>query len=381
MEKIGIVTYFKIYNYGSFLQSYSMVNFLKENNFEPELLDITYNKCLKLYFKSKVLFKLLLHPGSFQQVKQLRVMGKRSVNKLNDEIISKFNSSFVSDLPIRQVDYFQLLDDAKSDAYSFFIVGSDQIWSPLGIDLKPHKFLDFAPKYKRIAYAPSFGVSYIPIYNKKAIKRKLKNIKTISVREESGKDLIQKLIGVQAPVVLDPTLMMSKKFWMTATLALKRRPYMLCYFLHRPDNVYCELAEKIAKLKSLEIIYLPYNHSFKEGYENGFVSAGPFEFASLIRNAEFVLTDSFHGTAFSLIFEIPFFAVPRYKDKQFEQSTRITDILDKLGLSHRFISNVPSVVSTQIDVDFSYATDVLNSLRIESRQFLLNALNKESFYE
>lgn len=374
MNKIGIVTYFKIYNYGSFLQAYSTVHTLRENGFGAELLDITYPKQSRYALKAKMLLKLVRYPRSMPLVKKLRVMGRGTISALDPAVKSAFDAAVQAHLPVRKISYPDLKRLAKTDEYTAFLAGSDQIWSPLGIDLKPHKFLLFAPPKKRLSYAPSFGVSYVPAYNRREICRNLRAMRALSVREESGKRLISELTGLTASVVLDPTLLMADDFWLSRTKEAPE-PYILCYFLNPPAVDVQSAAVDFARRNGLELRYLPYANGF-DGAENSlFCKADPFAFIDLVRNARLVLTDSFHGTAFSLIFETPFFVFPRYSEAAFKQSSRITDLLDKLGLSDHF---VPPEKMQTLSLEQPLQTDAakakLEELRAESRKYLTETL-------
>lgn len=370
MKKIGIVTYFKIYNYGSFLQAYSMVHTLRENGFDAELLDIAYPKQTQYVIKAKMLLKMVRYPRSIPLVKKLRVMGHGTISALDTSVKTAFDAAVQANLPVRKISYSDLKRLAKTEEYTAFLAGSDQIWSPLGIDLKPHKFLLFAPPKKRLSYAPSFGVSYVPAYNRREIRRNLRAMRALSVREESGKRLIAELTGIDAPVVLDPTLLMPDAFWQSRTQD-NPEPYVLCYFLNPPSASIQNAAVDFARRNGLQLRYLPYENGFNEAENSLFSKADPFAFINLVRNARLVLTDSFHGTAFSLIFETPFFAFSRYSEAAFKQSSRITDLLDKLGLSDRFV--LPDAVQTlSLEQPFHMesAKEKLEELRADSRKYL-----------
>ena len=370
MKKIGIVTYFKIYNYGSFLQAYSMVHTLRENGFDAELLDIAYPKQTQYVIKAKMLLKMVRYPRSIPLVKKLRVMGHGTISALDASVKTAFDAAVQANLPVRKISYSDLKRLAKTEEYTAFLAGSDQIWSPLGIDLKPHKFLLFAPPAKRLSYAPSFGVSYVPAYNRREIRRNLRAMRALSVREESGKRLIAELTGIDAPVVLDPTLLMPDAFWQSRTQD-NPEAYVLCYFLNPPSASIQNAAVDFARRNGLQLRYLPYENGFNEAENSLFSKADPFAFINLVRNARLVLTDSFHGTAFSLIFETPFFAFPRYSEAAFKQSSRITDLLDKLGLSDRFVlPNALQTLSLEQPFSMESAKEKLEELRADSRKYL-----------
>ena len=371
-KHVGIVTYYNIYNYGSYLQAYALSSFLIDSGYSVDLLDIYYSQRMKWIFKIKKLIKMLCYPRYFSQVIELRKMGTNTKDKIDSKTKELFDSETTQYLKAVRIDYCKLKRLAKTNAYYAFIVGSDQIWSPLGFDIKPHKFLEFAPRGKRLSYAPSFGVSYVPDYNKYSFKKQIKKMDVITIRENSGAKIIRELTNIDAPVVLDPTLMIPKSVWYGLTHDIEEH-YVLCFFLGTPDKFVIELIEYLSKKENLKIVFLPYDNEIGTISNAHRVSIGPLEFLSYVKNADYVLTDSFHGTAFSIIFERTFYVFPRYKKMTYKQATRITDILGKLGLEEHFILDETSDCFGKA-IDYNKVNDKLEMLRTKSQNILLKSL-------
>ena len=208
------------------------------------------------------------------------------------------------------------------DEYDVYICGSDQIWNPTYKSFSSPFFLSFVPEYKRVAYAPSFGLSTLPEELKPLYRRWLNGIPYLSVREEEGARLIRDLTGKRVPVLPDPALCLSASEWeaiekkpsLKKTLlkeSLPRNPlqkeplqgekaYILTYFLGNETDLYRRFIEKYAIQTGAEIINL------NDIREPDHYAAGPAEFVWLVHHAKAVFTDSYHGIIFSLIFHTPF---------------------------------------------------------------------------
>ncbi len=372
MKKIGICTVYTGYNYGSALQAYATKHILTNLGYKSELLtikgsilpgrDIRINKLFTIIFRS------LFHSGG---MKNLKNYGASIAKKLPKQSIACFND-FFEKLQPKAVAYHTLKKEAHTKTYYAFLSGSDQVWNSAVFYVDPFYYLRFAPSEKRIAFAPSFGRNYVPDYNKKRISGFISEFKYISVRESSGADIIKELTGKDAEVLIDPTLVLSAEEW-TKSLSLKKNPnekYLLAYFLDTPSKQAIEITKKISRDLNLKIINLPYVFENSELGNTGV--AGPCEFVEYIKNAKFVCTDSFHGTAFSLNFNIPFYTFDRNYGNAGKQSARIESILKMASLSERY---EPNNTSGCMDISFEKVNSFLNDERIKSREYLINALH------
>lgn len=227
-----------------------------------------------------------------------------------------------------------------------------------------------------VSYASSFGVSKIEnnsIANR--IKLGLSSIKTISVRESSGVNLVKELTGRTAQLVCDPTLLLNKSEWTMFMKPVSNMPqrYVLIYQLSESDAI-VKLATRIGKQEQIPV-YRICKRAFKVKKDKGVVNilnAGPSEFLSLITNASFIITNSFHGTAFSINFDVPFYTVVSAKKKN---NNRMESLLDYVGLGKRIVKDDVDITNLPIvGYDVNATQLKLKSFRLESEKFLEDAL-------
>ena len=373
MKKIGICTVYTGFNYGSALQAYATKTIIKELGYEGNIFKISGSiiSGRDVRFKKLLLLgcNMLLH---FNQISKIASSYSNSEKKLSDKSKENFFSFYKERIQPVYVTEKILNKNAKLNEYIAFICGSDQVWNSTTYYVDPFYYLRFAPCKKRIAFAPSFGRSFIPEYNYKKIKKYINDIPYLSVRESSGADLIYDLTGKEAIVLLDPTLVIEKKVWCKSFDLLeiqKKEKYTLAYFLDEPSQKAKKMLYEF-KRSGYKIIALPY---VRDGnWFDECADAGPIEFLNLLLNATVVCTDSFHGTAFSLNFEKIFYVFERNYKSSANQSSRIVSILEKVGLMNRFDTNH----ILEKPIDFTYTRDILAYERNRSRKYLVEILNK-----
>jgi len=194
------------------------------------------------------------------------------------------------------------------DDYGALVVGSDQIWYP-GNNESGAYLLDFAKNVPRIAYAPSLGLDTIPDSFVDFYRNELQKFSALSVREKSGQELIKSLIGRDIPIVCDPTLLLDvEDYHPLETPRLFERPYV-CVYAMRKHPWMLSVARRIAKKKGLSILWIQGEEMVQWRFRRGIYfrpCTGPCEFLSYLRHAEYVITNSFHGMAFSLIYQKQF---------------------------------------------------------------------------
>lgn len=379
MSKIGIATVYTGYNYGSALQAYATKCILFEMGYDAELLklsgsllpgrDVRFKKLFTVIFRS------LFHLNGLKSLKNY----KESISKKMPERSVAYFDKFIADsLNPQYVSYGSLKKMAKGEEYAAFICGSDQVWNSSVYYVDPFYYLRFAPATKRVAFAPSFGRDFVPDYNRKKITKFVSEIKNLSVRESSGVDIIKDLTGRGAELLLDPTLVLSAEEWIRV-LDLKdvaNEKYLLAYFLDTPSKKAIDTIYYIRSKYGLKIINLPYLNDRLTTDELGL--AGPREFVNFIKNAAFVCTDSFHGTAFSLNFNIPFYTFERNYGNAAKQSARIESILKLVSQTERY---EPSNVDDCMNISFENVNAFLESERSKARRYLDEALCNGEKYE
>ena len=259
-----------------------------------------------------------------------------------------------------------------------------QLWLPGNI-AADYYTLNFVPTtVNSIAYATSFGQSSLPKDSAKKATIFLKKIKHIGVREESGQKLVKKLAGRNVPVVCDPTLLFTGDEWMKIQ---KKEPiikgkYILCYFLGN-NPPHREFAEKLKKETGCKIVALTHLDEFvksDEGYADETpYNIDPADFLNLIRNAEYVCTDSFHCSVFSILYKKEFYTFRRYNRNTRQSTNSRLDTLFKItGIEGRLLAGDEKIVDClNIKTDFDEAHKKLAGVRQQSYEYLKVALQDE----
>lgn len=376
MKKVGIATVTTGYNFGSSLQAAALKKVLNVLGYNAEILSISGSvvngRDIRIEKLLGMATKILLHP---QIAKKVFKTYKDSISKpLTKASMEKFREFSDEKLCVKGVTYSKLRKVAKSNEYYAFVCGSDQVWNATAVYVDKFYYLRFAPRHKRIAYAPSLGKDIVPNYNKKKLRRYISEIPMISVREDNGADIIRELTGRQAEVMLDPTLLMTKEQWndLIKDNATEKGKYILSYFLDEPSELAKRAIEELATNNNCKILEIPYTWIGNAKIESGI---GPVEFVNLVKNASWVCTDSFHGTAFSVNFNVPFYVFERNYGMAEKQSARILSLLNKVGLMDCYITDrLPDIND---DITFEQANIVLERERQKAVDYLKRALKED----
>lgn len=375
MKKIGICTIYTGFNYGSALQAFASKCIVNDLGYEAEVLklngSISKGRDIRLKKLFAMLFRGLIHPKAGKKAASAYKSNYKA--EILDETKSLFLDFYKNSICPRLVSYSRLKKESKSNAYCAFICGSDQVWNATALYVDPFYYLAFADSKKRIAFAPSFGKKEIPHYNEKAIKKYLNGFRCISVREESGVHIVNQLCKKEAIQLVDPTLVLEHEKWRElfkdSSVGNKYGNYILAYFLDKPSENALEKIHVLHERFGLKVLFLPYaNNTY--GWDS--VYAGPLEFLSLINSASYVVTDSFHGVAFSLNFNKQFFVYPRNYGAASNQSTRITSLLKKTDLLVRF----DNTNNEQENIDFAYANSILDDERKKALDYLRSQISE-----
>ncbi|HFI0330222.1 TPA: polysaccharide pyruvyl transferase family protein, partial [Streptococcus suis] len=251
--------------------------------------------------------------------------------------------------------------------FDYFITGSDQVWNPYYNSGSSIYFLDFAPKKKRLSYAPSFGIHTIPNEYIEDYKKWIDGIESLSIREDDGAKIINELTGREASILVDPTLLLRKEEWINLSKQSVNKPnekYLLTYFLGGIPLEYKSQVEEIAENNDLKIISLGDLKDI-ETY-----MADPSEFIDFIKDCSIFCTDSFHGVVFSILLERPFVVYERVGSAS--MYSRINTLLNKFDLNNRKSEYIDG--KNILDVDFSHVPEILEIERAKSINYLKKAL-------
>lgn len=375
-KKVGIVTYYSFYNYGSSWQAYALVNTINELGYEARLIDFAnYNKEWNNKLRKKVLFHrliaMLLHPSTIKKTLQTKFIGNKVVKLRDEEIQEKFETFLHKSLPLSNDDF-----SLKKSDYAAFVCGSDQVWQLEPPGLHYIFFLRFCEAKKRISYAASFGTTTIPKYNKKHLKKYLEGFSAISVREDGGVKIVNSLTKkIVAKQVLDPVLLKPTEWWENKTEEiLTPEKYVVCYFLGKPDRYEPIIREKGAKEKA-GIIWIV------TGFENAqsediVLKPTPKQFLWLIKNATHVFTDSLHGCEFALTYKKQFTICKRQYLTGPEQQSRLDSLMRLLKLDTQSSTFDNGIGYDSTSVDYDKIEQILKNERTSSLNYLHDALKR-----
>lgn len=354
--RIGIVTFHAAINYGAALQVFALTQFLKQQGHQPGIINYCPTRDLQGKFRHR--FSVFgLFPSDY-------------LNAYKGWVFRKFQKTH---LPVQGEMMTESEPLRELAAYDAYICGSDQIWNEklTGGSLDPAYFLTFAPpNVPRIAYAGSTGSGGFE--NETDAARWLKGLSAISVREAALKATVERLSGKPAAHVVDPTLLPVDYAPFRGAAG---REYILLYALQASRHIY-ENARKLQKLTGLPIINLgthvnPWKHPGRQ------VCGSPASYLKLFANASWVITNSFHGTVFSTIFERPFFSCSLVQHMK-ARNTRITGILAPLGLEERFLPEgetvSPEALARAQSLDWSAVRQKKDAFQAGSVRFLKEAL-------
>lgn len=360
-KKIGIITFHNSVNYGALLQTYALSRVLANEGFIVEIIDYVNDKIDHELSSSRY-----MHNKSFKGFVKYcikRVHGYRKDKSFSNFINSELELSRERNITREEI-------KKLAGRYDVVITGSDQVWNSKITDMDMTYYLDFvAEGTKRIAYAVSGGdVVDDDISNALPL---IKRIDALSVREQSLSDLLFERYDVVSAVCLDPTLLAGKKLFkpIVSNRLIKKR-YIFCFMMdYKPEII--EVAKQIANEKGLVVIDNKNSLQF-------FLHSSPKDYLSWIYNAEYVLTDSFHGTALSIVFNKQF--ISDVYDGKGRIKQRIGDLLKTLSLEERFKNVIVDDVleiSRVLDssIDYSAVENKRLELAQKSHTWLVDAIN------
>lgn len=394
--KVGIITiYYRSFNYGGLLQSYALTEFInKKTKLQAEQISYAAIPAKKTIFEKWDLvkgfsIKALLGKVLIKLDILWRIILKPNISKKftkREQLCDNFRNMVPHSAEVKENDL-----KALNKKYDVFISGSDQVWNP-NTFYSPY-FLDFvADNKKKIAFAVSMGVNALSVHQEKNLLPLINRFDLISVREKKAKQILEKCMpGMEIKVVLDPVLLLDTSEWnQIAKTLIKDRKYIYAYFLgERQRNI--RLAKKTAQILNLPIATVPYIYRRYNGFDHKFgdirlYDAGPCEFLGLIKDAEFILTDSFHAAVFSVIFQKPFFVYDRdLENDTNSMNSRLIDFLEELGLEDRRITREKQLTESKAKelIDYQKVYSILQEKRKYTMDFLFHALDSltEEFEE
>lgn len=389
-QKLALVTCYFQPNYGSQLQAYATQLLFDKLGVENETVCIDglrgeINRAKYRYFLSKIFDRNTVADkmATVRKMIAKKTKGKDFVGKLQERN-GKFKEFEQTMFRVsRRFDSKRELGEAARE-YAAFVVGSDQLWLPSNIEADYYT-LNFVPEEVcKMAFATSFGVSALPRRQAKKAELFLKRMDYISVREKSGQKLVKELSGREVPVVCDPTLMFTAEEW-SAILPQERfynEPYLFCYFLgNNPEQR--EWVKRVKEETGFKIVQMQHCDEYIASDEafpdEAPYNVGPKEFVQLIRDAEYVFTDSFHCTVFSMLFSKKFFTFRRYNnDSIVSTNGRIYSLLSLVHQENRLLRGDEEVKSClEGEIDYPLVHEELRKLRAFSHEWVRNCLTEK----
>lgn len=388
-KPIALVTCYFQPNYGSQLQAYATQSLFDRMGVPNETICIDglrreINRAKYRYFLSRI-WDVNTVKDKFATVKKAWALKTKGEDfKANMAERKRMFDDFAKTMfHVSRV--YNSKDELGENAhdYSAFVVGSDQLWLPSNIEADYYT-LNFVPKgIPKIALATSFGISRLPKRQAKKAERFLKRIDFCSVREKSGQKLIKDLTGRDVPVVCDPTILFTAEEWADIIPSERfiQEPYLFCYFLGN-NPVQREFVKRFKEVTGYKIVQLQHCDEYIKS-DVGFpddtpYNVGPAQFVQLIRDAEYVFTDSFHASVFSLLHRKRFFTFRRYNsDSVVSTNGRLYSLLSLVGQEERLLKGDEDVRQCMArGVDYDAVHKKLGELREFTKQFIEDALTK-----
>lgn len=363
--QIRIITCHDVYNHGASLQAYALQTYLDLMGHTVEIIDYKPDYLCRQYLLWSVDNPIYDKPF----IKQLYLMAKlpgRLAALKRKKVFDAFTKKYIKRTTCR----YQSNEELKVNPpqVDLYIAGSDQIWNTLFQNGRDAAFyLDFAPKTaRRISYAASFATEDVVEEYKPFVRKMLQNLDVISIRERCSLPLLASLGREDGVAVCDPVFLLSKEQWNeVASYAHEKERYLLVYDTEHSSKIQ-EIAQQIAKEKKLKI----YNISgFRLAYvDKDMWASSPLDFVQLVRDADYVVSNSFHATAFSLIFERDFCVINRSEGI----NERMKNLLMSYNIADRLVTSYSASLLNSID--YRIVNPILQKDIDDSKSFLKKIL-------
>lgn len=365
-KKIGLLTFHRPINYGAVLQAVALAKSMELCGADCEIIDYinpAFEKSYPILHKENcnslkgLIWEILMVPNRIKQKRGFDSFLKKNVNLTRS--------------------YSKVDMQAIESAYDAFVVGSDQVWNLKCSGNDNTYFLDFVKETPKFSYAASFGDSVVEEENKDMFREFFASFSRISVREESGLSILEELATCEHEQTLDPTLLLNKEKWCEIVKNTKRlipEKYILIYFMvQSPDTVreVFTMANRIKEQYDYQIVVIGGSVRKNKNGVTYYNATSPEEFVALFRDASYVLTSSFHGTAFSVNFKKNFYS---YVKPDLLVQGRIESLLVKLGLEDRIFSKATEINKIS-SINYEHAEVKLEAEKEKSYTYIEKVLN------
>lgn len=365
MSKVGIITFHNSYNCGSMLESYAIQQSLLEKGNDVEIINFSSAGQRELYdvfSKNKSLKDM---------IKNFLIIPAKKRISVNNEKYEEFKrKNFLLSEDFNEMGQ---LSDSK---YDVVVAGSDQIWNITIADYDDAYFLPWVKSAKKVAYAPSFGSKNIMKYSKNVRKYEdfLNSFDALSIRENNGKKWIKDICGKDVNVLIDPTLLLdSSKYDLIIDDSFKPQGKYIFFYCPSFNRKICRFVKKISDKYNLPVITWSTKSYFYKFVKTFGFKLVPYEtpslYLSLIKNAELVITTSYHGTIFSTIYRKKFITVKN--GEMYGDDDRVMTLLNQIGMENRLLPyQFDSDINYLDDIDYSQYESILKGLRETAEKFI-----------
>lgn len=362
--KTGIITFHRAINYGAVLQTYALQMYLNNYGYDAEVIDYRCDYMENFYkifsVKNKSIKQVIRGLMNFGYAYKKKKAFYRFLNqnvKMSAKVYNKSN--------IRESNY----------QYDKFITGSDQVFNYACSRFDKNYFLDFVESSdKKLSYAASFGMQSVHGEYVEEYKRLLSTFYELSIRETDGQQIVKNLLGKETELSVDPVFLLKAEDWERLAKKPKMEHYILIYKLNT-SNLIFDFARKLAKLTGAKIVALNFDvvDQIKTPDIKGLHSASIEEFLGYFKYADYVVTNSFHGTAFSVIFHKNFYVEALQKD--FKPNDRVESLLNLTELNTCKIKTLDDC-KLNVNRDFDVADSQITKQRVKAKQYFERVLNE-----
>lgn len=369
-KKVGILTFHRARNIGTCLQAYALQKYLEDQkktvefiDYRPQYIEDSFGIFIKeLYRQAK------------GNAKKIVLFWIKTILRLPFSSIRerKFGAFRKEHLKISQKTFYKREEMKNIDEeYSHIFFGSDQVWNPQlteGIDTV--FFGDFgADKVIKASYAASLGANVLTVVEQEKLRRSVEYLDYVGVREESAKAILEELNVKNVIVNIDPTLLVDKSVWDSISKpSTQKEKYILVYTLEINEEL-IKIVREISEKKNMKVVCLDMKNRYGKHGSSKYTT-DPTEFIGLVEEAEYVITNSFHGTVFSIIYEKKFLSIPHMT-----RSTRVKDLLSKLGIEERMVFTKKECIDIDADIDYISVKKKLDLVKKESQEYIKMVLN------
>lgn len=367
---VGIITYHKAYNYGSALQAYALNKFLRQNGFAAETIDyrpISQRRIYKLFEPIHSFMSICRNLHSLRHL-VAGITKKRRFDRFLSEHVPMSRTFYKKD------DLFH-----NPPVFNRYICGSDQIWNQNCYDFDTSYLLDFvSDKRKCLAYAASTGGAPVSPEHLLNLKQFVSEYPAISMREPAGGKVVQAATGCDCATVLDPVALLGRDEWETVrnSESSPKAPYIFCYFIS-PRTQMRSYAKQLSRKTGLPLVVV--NRSLRDIGLNARCryDAGPEEWLDLLKNAEYICSDSFHAMMFSIIFEKRFWIFVSSKQDR-DSNLRVRNLASLCNLDDRLLCEDTCSDDYALPVNYDFARRTFAEERNRSATWLLKHLRGEA---